>query len=257
MCRLLCIATRGIIPHQAMASFKRLSREGRERPGEPGGHRTGWGAAYFPGGALRMVRELGDAFSSVRYDELTHMTGSNPEVKLLVAHLWRAPSKELASGPLARERVAPFVGIDREGNSWVFAFDGRIGASREGGRPFAPSPEKEMDSQRVFRHILGRMPPPTGSPEDAAYAVAATLRELARGYSFDALNFALSDGRWIHLARFVEREESWNELHICKTPRALIGCSEPLKVEGWTWESLPSRAVLSFNDGLEVLEHKL
>jgi len=257
MCRLLCVATGGIVPHQAMSAFKRLSREGRERPGGMGGYRTGWGIAYFPGGRLRLVRELGDAYSSVRYDETAHMTGSNPEVRLLIGNLWGAPSKELALGPSGRERVAPFPGTDREGNQWIFAFDGRVGPSREGGEAFAPSPVKETEGQRVFREILGGLPPRRDAPEAVAELLRGAVRRIARDYSVEAINFALSDGRWIFLGRFVEKEEPWNELHLCRTPKAVVGCSEPLAVEGWRWDPLGRRELAAFNEGLEVNFHEL
>ncbi|MGQ9582793.1 MAG: class II glutamine amidotransferase [Thermoplasmatota archaeon] len=254
MSRLMCIATKGIIPHQAMAAFKRLAREGRERPGEAGGHRSGWGIGYFPGGRLRLVRELGDAFSSVRYDETAHMTGSNPDVRLLLGHLWRSPSRELAS---SRERVGPFSGTDREGGEWVMAYDGSIGPSRESGEAYAPFPAKEMESQKVFREILGHLPPKDEGREAVAEALRSAVRGIFSEYAVPALNFALSDGRRIYLARFVERDEPWNELHISRTSKALVGCSEPLSVGDWVWEALPSRRLLIFDTDLNLTRHEI
>ncbi len=254
MCRLICIATKGLIPHQAMAAFKRLSREGRERPGESGGHRSGWGIGYFPGGRLRLVRELGDAFSSVRYDETAHMTGSNPDVRLLIGHLWRSPAKELAS---SKERVGPFPGTDSEGGEWALAYDGEIGPSFETGEAYAPHPARELESQRVFREILGHLPPREEGQEGVAEALRRAVRGIASEYNVSALNFALCDGQRMYLARFVEREEAWNELYICRTQRALVGCSEPLRIGDWVWDALPARRLLVLDTDLNLTRHEI
>jgi predicted glutamine amidotransferase len=253
MCRLLCVATRGIVPNQVMSGFKKLSRRGRNPPGTGKGHRNGWGIGYYPSGKLRLVKELGDAFTNVRYDEAAHMAGSNPDVRVLLANLWSAPSKELLDH---REKIPPLQGTDAQGREWLLVFDGKVGERQKTGEPFVVDPLKETAAHRVLREILAAMPPLDGNVAKAREAVIGTvgkvLREISEQYQYTHLNMAITDGSTDYLARFVDNEADWNEVHICRLNRSIVGCSEPLETIEKGWEPLANRHVAFFDSSLNM-----
>jgi predicted glutamine amidotransferase len=253
MSRLLCVASKGIVPHQAMSGFKRLSRLGKNPPGTGRGHRSGWGVGYFPGGKLRLVREPGDAFTSVHYDEVSHMAGSNPDARVLLAHLWSAPSKEIVDH---QDKILPLLGTDAHGASWLFAFDGNIGERRRTGEPYVVDILKETQAQRLMRELMAAMPAPDGkgavAREAVAVAVGNVLRATADDYQYQHLNLALTDGGTVFLARWVDKEADWNGLHFCRLNRSIVGCSEPLQTVESRWEPLANRQMLIFDNGLNM-----
>jgi predicted glutamine amidotransferase len=258
MSRLLCVATRGIVPHQAMGGFKRLSRRGRNPPGTGKGHRSGWGVGYFPGGRLRLVRETGDAFASVHFDEVSHMAGSNPDARILLAQLWSAPSLKTAE---RMEAIPPLPGTDGGGRQWLFGFDGDVGERKKTAEPYVVDMSKETPAERLRREILAAMPPPegkSGPPHNAvAAAVANVLGATAEQYRFSHLNCVLTDGSKVYMARYADREAEWNEIHFCRMNRSILGCSEPLETVEAKWEPLANRHMLVFDSGLNMTKAAL
>jgi len=248
MCRLLCIATKGIIPHTAMSGFKRLARKGKNPPWSKSGPRSGWGIGYYPGGKLRLVHEFGDATTSVRYDEVSHMASSNPDARVLLGQMLCTPSRELLE---RRDKLAPFSGADTVGKQWLFAFDGRVGENRNTGEPFAPDPVKEMAFERIFREILAGLRGGSSGQEEVRATIGRVLKATAADYRYDHLNLALTDGNTVYLARYVDAETDWNELNYCRTARAIIGCSEPLPTIEQKWEKLGNRQLLHFDRELD------
>jgi predicted glutamine amidotransferase len=253
MCRLLCVATKGIVPNQVMSGFKRLSRLGKNPPGAGKGHRSGWGVGYFPGGKLRLVREQGDAYTSVHYDEVSHMAGSNPDARVLLAHLWRAPSKEILDH---KDKILPLPGTDGRGVDWLFVFDGDIGERRTTGEPYVVDMLKETPAQRLLRELLAGMPAKkeagAGTHDAIVAAVGNVLRSTAEQYRYSHLNLALTDGGTVYLARFVDREADWNEIHFCRLNRSIVGCSEPLESVEAKWEPLANRQMVVFDNSLNL-----
>ncbi len=254
MCRFLCIATKGIIPHTAMSGFKRLARQGKYPPDEKRGPRSGWGVGYFPNGKVRLVREFGDAFTSVHYDEISHMSSSNPDARVLIGQLWSSPSKELL---VHGEKIAPFLGKGAAGKEWLFAFDGTIGNHRATGEPFAADPVREMVSERVFRELLAELPGGAADRKTVAAVLGAYLRRTAETHEYRHMNLALTDGKTVFMARFVDGEADWNEVVFCKTGRAVIGCSEALPSIDQKWERLGNRQALVFDPALDTQKLEL
>jgi predicted glutamine amidotransferase len=258
MCRLLCVATKGIVPNQVMSGFKRLSRTGKNPPGTGKGHRSGWGVGYFPGGRLRLVREQGDAFMSVHYDEVSHMAGSNPDARVLLAHLWSAPSKEVADH---RDKLLPLRGTGASGGEWLFVFDGNVGERRTTGEPYVVDMLKETPAQRLQRELMAAMPAPEVNGAVGRDAVASTIRNVLRStageYRYQHLNLAMTDGVAVYLARFVDREADWNGIYFCRLNRSVVGCSEPLENVEAKWEHLDNRQMLIFDSGLNIAKAEL
>jgi predicted glutamine amidotransferase len=209
--------------------------------------------AYFPQGRARTVREFGDAFTSVRYDEISHMAASNPDARVLLAQLWASPSRQLLG---RADRLPPFAGSDAAGREWLLAFDGRVGGNKRTGEPYTPDPLGQMCSEKVFSAILQNLqggPPGHGRVREA---VKASLDSVAAAYEYDHLNLALTDGTAVYLARYVDKEAEWNEMWYTRLPRALIGCSEALKTVEQRWERLDNRRLLVFDpaQSLQTLE---
>jgi hypothetical protein len=197
--------------------------------------------AYFPQGKSRVVREFGDAFTSVRYDEISHMAASNPDTRVLLAQLWASPSKELLG---RADRLPPLAGSDADGREWLLVFDGRVGANKRTGEPYTPDPPGQMSSEKVFSGILKNLGNGPARPEIVRDAVKAVLDGVADAYAYDRLNLALTDGTAVYLARCVDKEAEWNEMWYTRLPRALVGCSEPLKTIEQPWERLGNRTML-------------
>lgn len=248
------MATKGIVPHIALNQFKRLTRESRDPPGTGAKPRSGWGVAYYPGGHLRAVREFGDASNSVRYDEISHMAASNPDARVLLAQLWASPSKALLD---RGDKLAPFAGKDGAGREWLLAFDGQAGKDRKTGEPFAPDPLRQMCSEKVFSAILQNLKGGPAGHDKVRDAVKTALEGVAAAFEYDHLNVALSDGSTVYLARYAEKEAEWNGLHIARTPRAVVACSEPLKVESWRWEPMPNRTLAVFDSSLDIARESI
>jgi len=258
MSRLLCVATKGIVPHQATGAFKRLSRTGINPPWITKGHRSGWGIGYFPAGKLRLVKEPGDAYASVRYDEASHMAGSNPDSRVLLAHLSSAPYRENMGH---REGIPPILGWDQSGRHWLLTFDGEIGERQRTGEPYVVDPSKETPAQRLLREILALIPPPEGkgtvSRDAVCAAVGNVLRSTAGEYKCPHINVALTDGGVAYLARLVDKEADWNSVHVCRTARSIIACSEPLEGFEGRWDPVANGQMLVLDTGLNLAKAKL
>jgi predicted glutamine amidotransferase len=225
-----------------MSGFKRLARKAKNPPGQKALPRSGWGVAYYPGGRLRAVREFGDAYTSVRYDEVSHMASSNPDARVLLAQLWASPSKELLE---RSEKLPPFIGRDQVGKEWVLSFDGMAGNNRTTGEPFMPDPRKQMCSERVFEALLKSLHGQVGH-DKVRDVIKAVLAGIAVAYEYDHLNLALTDGTAVYLARYADKEAGWNEVWYSKLPRAIVGCSEALESVEQKWERLGNRTLLVF-----------
>jgi hypothetical protein len=200
------------------------------------------------------VHEFGDAFTSVHYDEVSHMASSNPDARVLLGQLWSSPSKQLLDH---KEKIPPFPGKGPAGKEWLFAFDGNVGNHRAGGEPFAPDRVKEMCSERVFRELLPKLPGGTADPKAVTAILGAHLRQTAEAYEYEHMNLALTDGKTVFLGRFVAREADWNEVSFCKTGRAVIGCSEALSSVEHKWEKLANRQLVVFDTGLGISKLEL
>jgi len=245
MSRLLSIATKGIIPHLAMGGFKRLARHGKNRPGAKGGYKDGWGIGYFLNGRAKVTTHIGDAFTSVRWDELTHMTGSNPEVKVLTASLRNRGRRNLDE---MDGILSPFSLKDADGREWLLAFDGDVGPHKSTGDHYTHG--TELAPFKLLRRILDLVKE-TAQPQHegkrAALALKKAVCEIAENHHYDVLNLTLSDGHDVYLLRYVEKEEDWNRLFYIKTASAVIGCSEPLQSIEGKWEELPNHSLLIFD----------
>ncbi len=236
-----------------MGGFKRLSRESRGPPGAAARPRNGWGVAYYPGGRLYAVREFGDAHTSVHYDEVSHMASSNPDARVLLAHLWASPSRPLLG---RTERLEPLSGRDGAGKEWLFAFDGRVGKDRRTGESFAPDPLRQLASEKVFAAVLNNLHGQAG-PEAVRAVIKAALDGVAAGYEYGSLNMALTDGTAVHLARYVDDDADWNGVWYSKLARATIGCSEALGTVEQKWEPLGNRMLLVFDPAQNMQMMKL
>lgn len=209
--------------------------------------------AYYPGGRLYAVREIGDAHTSVHYDEISHMAASNPDARILLAQLWAAPAKAPTGHA---DRLAPFAGRDGSGREWLFAFDGLAGNDRKTGEPFAPEPLAQMCSERIFQSVLKHLGGAAG-PQQVRDAVKGALEGVAAAFEFDHLNLAVSDGTAVYMARYAERESEWNELWYARLPRALVGCSQPLKTVEHPWEKLENRRLVVFDPAQNIQKLEL
>jgi len=252
MSRLLCIATRGIIPHLAMTGFKKLSRLGRVRPGARGGYRDGWGIGYFSMDMARVQPTLGDAFTSVRWDELTHMTCSNPDVRILLASLRNRGAKSVEG---LDNRLSPFREPDANGKHWLLCFDGDIGPHKVSGAVYAH--DKDIAQLKLLKRIIELVQETAvlDGGKRASSALRKAICEIAEHHHYDVLNMALSDGHDVYLVRYVDKDEDWNKLYYCKTGTAIVGCSEPLQTIEGQWEELPNRSMIVFDTHLNV--HKV
>jgi len=237
-----------------MSGFKKLSRKARNPPGQKMMPRSGWGVAYYPGGRVRTVREFGDAYTSVHFDEISHMASSNPDARVLLGQLWASPSKELMD---RNEKLAPFAGRDAVGKEWLFVFDGMAGNNRTTGEPFTPDPVKQMCSERVFASILQNLRGGPADPDKVRDAIKASLAGIAVSYEYDHLNLALTDGTAVFLARYVDKEAEWNEMWYSRLPRAIVGCSEALQNVEQKWERLENRKLLVFDPAQNILKMDL
>jgi hypothetical protein len=150
----------------------------------------------------------------------------------------------------------PLLGTDAHGNGWLFAFDGSIGERRSTGEPYVVDMLKETPAQRLLRELMAQMPAHDGkgavAREAVAGAVGKVLRATADDYQYEHLNLALTDGGTVFLARWVDKEADWNEVHFCRMNRSIVGCSEPLGTIESKWEPLAGRQMLVFDNGLNM-----
>lgn len=183
MCELLAMSSRH--PVHLTFSLEKLAAHGAST----GGHRDGWGAAFYQDNDVALFREPAAAGDSplVRF-----LQAQGPSTQLAISHIRRATRGAVAlsnTQPFARElggRVHVFVhngdlpGIDRAGN---FAFD-------------RYRPVGTTDSEHAFCALLERirdlwnspLPPPLDKRFSVISEFAADLRKLGPA------NFLYTDG---------------------------------------------------------------
>lgn len=142
-------------------------------------HEDGWGAAWVEEGRLRLSRSEKSCLDDPRVAELTGVhTG------LAILHARRA-SRE---GSVRVENTHPFL-IERDGQAWAFCHNGVVNDTSVLRPPPDLDPEGDMDSERLFHHILGAYDP--ADPRKSILQGLEPIRDYTSLHSFLASTEAI------------------------------------------------------------------
>jgi predicted glutamine amidotransferase len=200
VCELLAMSSR--VPATVGLSLKRLARRG----GAEGPHRDGWGAAFYEGPDLFLVREAHAACES----PLMHLLESQGRRScMVVCHVRLA-----TCGARALRNTQPFA-RELAGRMHTFAHNGHLPGLCESllRRPIRFTPVGDTDSELAFCVLLESMVPLWADP-DRVPSLASRLEAIAAAGDalrrFGPANFIYGDSTtlFIHADRRTQTDGS-------------------------------------------------
>jgi predicted glutamine amidotransferase len=190
-------------------------------------HKDGWGVAWNADGRLRRVRSEKSCLEDPRIDELT---GVRTDLAILHARL------ATREGSVRVENTHPFL-VEREGQAWAFCHNGAVHDPSVLRPPADLDPEGDMDSERLFHHILGAY-----DPKEPAKSILGGLEGI-RDYT--SLHSFLASSEAIHVIAKRHLDQGLLAYHALwegRGPGIRVASSEPvdgLRCRNWARISEP------------------
>lgn len=233
MCRLFGILNFDHKTHkELLESFFALAETGNVLPGDPPGHKDGWGIGYYSAGTAKVAKSGNSASEeSKRISDTLQAIGNSP---VLIAHLRKSAWKDTS----VERHAHPF-----SFNNLIFAHNGTVRDFQKNMlelKPgFAPAADSK-DTEVFFRYII----------QNSANGIEAGLRSSAgfvrKNNAYSALNLLLTDGKKLFALRDYAGKSGYAEYYtLFKSPAGIIS-SEPLGT-GYSWAPMD-------NGAIEVLE---
>lgn len=187
-------------------------------------HEDGWGAAWIEDGRLRRVRSERSCLDDPEIDTL-----SGVRTDLAILHARRA-SRE---GTVRVENTHPFL-VDWRGQSWAFCHNGVVNDMSVLRPPPDLDPEGDMDSERLFHHLLGAHDP--ADPARSLLAGLGPIRDYTSLHSFLATTDAIHVIAKRHLDQGLQ---AYHALWEGMGPGIRVVSSEPLDgIRCKTWSHI-------------------
>jgi predicted glutamine amidotransferase len=221
MCRLLGVTNFDLARHETLvARFCGLASTGAVMPGDPPGHRDGWGIALYREGNLEVHKSGGNLLDET--DELMGILQGAPKSPVLILHLrksaWKDSSSARHAHPFQHGNVA-FVH-----NGVVYGYERLLPTITIPG----PPPDA-LDTEVFFYHVV------TGAQtHDLREAFRDTVGLIKREYRYSALNTLFSDGGRLFAYRDFSKEPDYYSLLTARDRDSVYVSSEPLD-ETFAW----------------------
>jgi predicted glutamine amidotransferase len=221
MCRLLGIKNFDSKAHaEILRQFFLLAKDGAVSPGNPFGHRDGWGIGWYVDGKAKVEKSGASALDSTR--KISAVIDSIGTSKVLIAHLrksaWRDTATARHAHPFAFKNV-------------IFAHNGTIldyqTLQRSIPKEFAPEPDS-LDTEVLLRAIMD-------SPESSLKNKFTETVKSVITLKYTALNILMSDGKSLYGFRDCTKYPDYYTLYSTKVGDSPMMCSEPLPAApNWT-----------------------
>ncbi len=211
-----------------MASNENPAHTHEKRPlGAEFRHLDGWGVAWVEDDRLNRVRSERSCLDDPRVDELAHIRTS-----LAILHARRASRPESVSV----ENTHPFL-AEWGGRTWAFCHNGTINDLSVLRPPGDLDPLGDMDSERLFHHVLGAY-----DPENPARSILKCLEPI-RDYTSLHSFLATSDAIHVIAKRHMDQGElAYHALWEGRGPGIRVASSEPvdwIRCRNWARISEP------------------
>ncbi len=209
MCELLGMSAN--VPTDICFSFSGL----KERGGQTGPHKDGWGISLYEGKASRSFHDPAPSISSEVADLIERHAIKS---KIIISHI-----RQANRGKVCLENTHPFT---RElwGCSWVFAHNGQLNGIRKKTLRFY-HPVGTTDSEYAFCYMMDRIrrrfPKRPAKQKDLWCYINRLARELN---ILGVFSFLLSDSR--HLFAYCSNQMSWVTRQYPFTEAKLIDTGE-------------------------------
>jgi predicted glutamine amidotransferase len=183
MCELLGLSAN--IPADIRFTFSGL----RQRGGNTGIHKDGWGISLYEGRGIRSFHDPEPSFAS----EVAHFFHTSAiKSKLIISHI-----RQANRGRVCLENTHPF---SRElwGCDWVFAHNGQLKHIKKKNLQFY-NPRGTTDSEYAFCYMLDRIREQYPSRPKKDKELWTFIEQLAKEINqFGVFNFLLSDSRYMY-----------------------------------------------------------
>jgi predicted glutamine amidotransferase len=239
MCRLLGIYGQIDFWQEIVLGFRRQAEFGNIPPveGMEPGHKDGWGMAGSSKNKPAMVpiiRRLGSAFKSVRYQQAVTSIDEVPDVFL--GHLRKA-SDDI---PVTLGNVHPFFH-----DGWAFIHNGTVYGAESLSRDSSLIPTSdESDTEYLFHYLLTAiMTHPTKKRICKILAMAVSTLKA----DYTAVNSMLSNGEDLYVISEYRTWQDYYTLHCYSLPTGVIISSEPIessRLDPAGWNRLANNLLL-------------
>jgi len=190
-------------------------------------HLDGWGVAWVEDGKLRRIRSERSCLDD---PQAAGLTGVRTDLAILHARL---ASRE---GSVRVENSHPFL-VEHGGETWAFCHNGVVNDTSVLRPASNLDPEGDMDSERLFHHILGGF--------DPADARGSILRGLEPIRDYTSLHSFLATSEAIHTIAKRHIDQGLLAYHALwegRGPGIRVVSSEPLdglRCKNWSRISEP------------------
>lgn len=246
MCRLLAFSH---VPDQALcqdacAQFGLLADTGHVPVGFSRGHQDGWGFAAFR--EQKLALHVRSALAATVDPDYVTTVGKLCALgtDAAIGHI-----RKSTVGQTKIENTHPFVF-----GGYAFCHNGTVAEAQR--IPLAPAFRQALggdtDSERFFLFVM-QLLDGRGGPEDVRKAIADAVGWLYGNTDFTAVNFLLTDGRFIWAVRefntgntFVQERQLGDYYSLFVGGDNRTGCiasSQALRLDGIDWQLLPNHAV--------------
>ncbi|MCP4623143.1 MAG: class II glutamine amidotransferase [bacterium] len=239
MCRLLGIYGQVENWRSIVTAFNQQAESGNVPPvdkAEPG-HKDGWGMTISNHRQTAMVsltRQLGSASDSAAYREALYALPDQPDIFL--CHLRKA-SDNIA---ITLSNTHPFIH-----NGWAFIHNGTVFQAASLHRdPSLLMTSDDSDTEHLFHYLLTEITDHCRH-KTIPSAIVDAISSLTVDYT--SLNFMLSNGRDLYVARCFNKYSDYYTLYAYQLAAGIVICSEPIESEGLDhshWTLLANNSLL-------------
>ena len=239
MCRLLSTYGNPENWKQILYEFQKQANTGNIPPveGLEPGHKDGWGMAKSNIGKSSMEvigKFLGSAIDAEEYGNIIKSIDTPPSIFMF--HLRKAsPGIQISLS-----NAHPF-----QQKKWIFSHNGTIYNANEllDTQKYKMTSD-ESDSEYYFHYLLNEIEK-EGSESSLADKLVKALKKIT--VQFTSLNCMLTNGSELYAVRYCSKHEEYYSLVYYETPEGIVISSEPIRVQGYdyeSWKELPNRSII-------------
>lgn len=251
MCRIIALKNIDRTDIQySLDCFRLLAENGNVPQGARGGHRDGWGIGGLKNGAIEFIeKESRNALRSKKYLEAVDTVLSD-DCEVIIGHL-----RKSSVGGVSIQNTHPFLI-----NGFLFCQNGTIFESEKIKlkKKFEKLIQGNTDSERFFAYIMqciedGKNKKRT--PSLIQKAIIDSTNFVRKNFDYTALNFVLTDGKYIWAFRGVNEKNKlvmekmmlgYYTLYqgMSRRSNSMIISSEKIDLKGMKWKQINNHELI-------------